>query len=105
SPAAPIMLAAHNHARHQWLIEFKKPPESTEAFAELLDTKLKELNSDYAAKRYKDLILKKPEIITLPEGTFLKWLKEKGKLGGQHKVPRLSNNRQYADEILNLIIP
>lgn len=103
--AAPFFLDANNHARHQWLIEFKKPPESTEAFAELLDTKLKELNSDYAAKRYKDLILKKPEIITLPEGTFLKWLKEKGKLGGQHKVPRLSNNRQYADEILNLIIP
>lgn len=101
--AAPFFLDADNHARHQWLIEFKRPPENIDAFTELLDTKLKDINSDYAAKRYNNLILKKPEIIVLPEGTFLAWLKEKNKLGGQHKVPRLSNNRQYADEILNLL--
>ena len=101
--AAPFFLDANNCARHQWLIEFKRPPENLDAFADLLDTKLKEINSDYAAKRYNSLILKKPEIIMLPEGTFLAWLKEKNKLGGQHKVPRLSNNRQYADEILKLL--
>ena len=72
-------------------------------FTDILDRKLKELNSDYGAKRYNNLILKMPEIVSLPEGTFYAWLKGKGKLGGQHKVPRLNNDRQYADEILNFV--
>ncbi|MCM1170138.1 MAG: GH3 auxin-responsive promoter family protein [Bacteroides sp.] len=97
---APVFLDSNNHARHQWLVEFKREPEDMEAFAAYLDNKLKELNSDYGAKRYNDMILKTPEILSLPEGTFYAWLKHKGKLGGQHKVPRLSNDRQYADEIL-----
>ncbi len=100
---APVFLDADNCARHQWLMEFKRPPADMDGFAALLDQKLKELNSDYGAKRYNDMILKMPEIVTLPEGTFYEWLKIKGKLGGQHKVPRLSNDRQYADEILKFV--
>lgn len=98
---APIFLDANNCARHQWIIEFKKLPENLTEFVACLDKKLKELNSDYDAKRNNDLVLKLPEIISLPEGTFYAWMKEKGKFGGQHKVPRLSNDRQYAEEILN----
>ncbi|MCH5243461.1 MAG: GH3 auxin-responsive promoter family protein [Lentimicrobiaceae bacterium] len=98
---APVFLDADNCAHHQWLVEFKQHPANIAAFADILDHKLKELNSDYDAKRYNNMILKMPEIVSLPEGTFYSWLKSKGKLGGQHKVPRLSNDRQYADEILN----
>lgn len=98
---APVFLDAANCARHQWLVEFKRKPADMAVFTDILDRKLKELNSDYGAKRYNNLILKMPEIVSLPEGTFYAWLKGKGKLGGQHKVPRLSNDRQYADEILN----
>lgn len=98
---APVFLDADNCARHQWLVEFKRKPADMALFADILDRKLKELNSDYGAKRYNNLILKKPEIVALPERTFYSWLKDKGKLGGQHKVPRLSNDRRYADEILN----
>ncbi len=98
---APVFLDSDNCARHQWLIEFKRKPADMAVFTDRLDRKLKELNSDYGAKRYNNLILKMPEIVSLPEGTFYAWLKDKGKLGGQHKVPRLSNDRQYADEILN----
>lgn len=100
--AAPIFLDNSSQARHQWLIEFQEKPDSIERFTSLLDSRLKELNSDYEAKRQHDLILKQPEIIPLFNGCFLEWLKEKGKLGGQHKVPRLSNNRDYADEIIDL---
>lgn len=100
--AAPIFLDNSSQARHQWLIEFQEKPDSLEKFTSLLDSRLKELNSDYEAKRQHDLILKQPEIIPLFNGCFLEWLKEKGKLGGQHKVPRLSNNRDYADEIIDL---
>lgn len=98
---APIFLDANNCARHQWLVEFKKAPENMAEFTECLDRNLKALNSDYEAKRCNDLILKLPEIISLPEGTFYAWMRQKGKFGGQHKVPRLSNDRQYAEEILN----
>jgi hypothetical protein len=89
--------------RHQWLIEFSSPPDDLDVFAQLLDSKLQEINSDYEAKRYKDITLQPLEIVKASTGLFNAWLKKKGKLGGQHKVPRLSNSRQYIDEMLELL--
>jgi len=88
---------------HIRLIEFEKTPENLEYFTNLLDNALKSLNSDYEAKRYKDSVLRLPQIDVLPKGTFYKWMKEKGKLGGQNKVPRLSNNRKYIEELIQLL--
>ncbi len=88
---------------HQWLIEFEKPPENPDFFKETFDTALKSLNSDYEAKRYQDLILKPPEIIAVKKGTFYHWMKKRNKLGGQNKVPRMSNDRKYIDEIIEMI--
>lgn len=88
---------------HEWIIEFNKEPDNYDKFAEILDITLQELNSDYEAKRYKDIILLKPKINFVRKGTFYSWLKHRGKLGGQNKVPRLSNNRDYLEEILNII--
>jgi hypothetical protein len=88
--------------RHQWLIEFSKAPEDVEQFADILDRKLQELNSDYEAKRYKDITLQHLEIIPARQGLFNDWLKAKGKLGGQHKVPRLSNSREHLEELLKM---
>jgi len=101
--AAPIYFNGNDNAGHQWLIEFKNQPENIEYFADNLDNALKSLNSDYEAKRYKNMILRPPEIRMMPPGTFYNWLKNKKKLGGQYKVPRLSNNRKYVDEILKMI--
>lgn len=98
--AAPIYLAQDDQAGHEWLIEFEKEPHSIQDFAVALDSKLKEVNSDYEAKRHKDIALKMPRIKALPSNTFYNWMKRKGKLGGQHKVPRLSNDRQVVEEIL-----
>ncbi len=100
--AAPVYMGDGDGARHQWLIEFSKPPENLEFFSELLDNALKAVNSDYEAKRYRGIALHSPEVIPLKTGTFYTWLKGKGKLGGQHKVPRLSNDRVIADEILQI---
>jgi hypothetical protein len=99
--AAPIF--EDNDMTHQWLIEFEKLPNEMEFFIEAFDNSLKSLNSDYEAKRYKNLILKSPIIKSLPKGTFYKWMKKKDKLGGQNKVPRLSNERKYVDEILTML--
>lgn len=88
---------------HEWLIEFEKIPTDKEFFREAFDNALKSLNSDYEAKRYQSLILKAPIIKILPKGTFYKWMKKRDKLGGQNKVPRLSNTREYADEIIRMI--
>ena len=85
---------------HRWLIEFETPPENPAFFSETFDTALKSLNSDYEAKRYRNMILDPPEIIPMPKGTFYNWLKSRGKLGGQHKVPRLSNDLKIIGEIL-----
>ena len=98
--AAPIYLDKEDHAGHEWLIEFETEPHSIQDFAIALDSKLKEVNSDYEAKRHKDIALKMPRIQAVPSNTFYNWLKGKGKLGGQHKVPRLSNNRVVLEEIL-----
>ena len=88
--------------RHQWLIEFSRAPEDLQRFARLLDRKLQEVNSDYEAKRYKDITLQPLEIIEARKGLFNDWLKQRGKLGGQHKVPRLSNTREHIDQLLAL---
>lgn len=100
--AAPLFLLEKAKGRHQWLIEFEQQPHSLDAFASILDQALKEVNSDYEAKRYKEISLQPLEVIAAREGTFYQWLKQKGKLGGQHKIPRLSNNRNYLEELLQI---
>ncbi len=99
--AAPIYMEENQKGGHEWLIEFDKMPDNLEQFTIYLDNFLKENNSDYEAKRYKDMAMLLPKIHALPRGTFSNWLKNKQKLGGQHKVPRLSNNRDILEEILN----
>ena len=100
--AAPIFMKENIKGGHQWLIEFEKYPDSTEKFTDVLDQALQNVNSDYEAKRYKDITLDKPKITFAKTGLFYNWLKKKGKIGGQNKVPRLANNRQYIDELLKL---
>jgi hypothetical protein len=100
--AAPVYFGDQNRGAHEWLIEFEETPEHTDAFAYELDCALKSLNSDYEAKRYKDMALTLPHVQALNKSVFRDWLKSKGKLGGQHKVPRLSNDRRYIDEIKNI---
>ena len=100
--AAPVFMDENAKCRHQWLIEFAKMPDSIERFAAVLDTTLKEVNSDYEAKRWKDIALQPLEVIVARKGLFHDWLAQKGKLGGQHKVPRLSNTRDYIEEMIAL---
>lgn len=100
--AAPVFMDKSAKCRHQWLIEFVQMPDSVENFAAVLDAALKELNSDYEAKRYKDIALQPLEVIVARKDLFHDWLKEKGKLGGQHKVPRLSNTREHMEEMILL---
>ena len=100
--AAPIFMEGKEKGAHEWLIEFKTPPEDINYFNELLDKALKSLNSDYEAKRYNNMTLNKPKINMARTHLFYDWLKEKDKLGGQHKVPRLSNSRDYIEELLEL---
>jgi hypothetical protein len=101
--AAPIYFGDDAKGAHEWLIEFDSAPENVDAFAYELDCALKSVNSDYEAKRYKDIALIMPLVHSLEKNIFHEWLRRKGKLGGQHKVPRLSNDRKYVDEILLLI--
>lgn len=98
--AAPVYMSDKAQGAHEWLIEFSQPPDNLEEFTRVLDAELKKVNSDYEAKRTGDLSLKMPIVRAVPQGTFYNWLKKKGKLGGQHKVPRLSNDRKLVDEIL-----
>jgi hypothetical protein len=100
--AAPVFMNGNAQCRHQWLIEWATPPADLTAFTTQLDQALQSLNSDYEAKRYKDITLQQLEIIPARHGLFDAWLKAKGKLGGQHKVPRLSNSRDIIDELLQL---
>ena len=101
--AAPVFMDEGGKCRHQWVVEFDRKPDDTVRFAEILDETLQELNSDYEAKRYKNLTLQPLELITAREGLFEDWLRSRGKLGGQHKVPRLCNDRRIIDEILALV--
>ncbi|HEX6179748.1 MAG TPA: GH3 auxin-responsive promoter family protein, partial [Chitinophagaceae bacterium] len=98
--AAPVYFSDLQNGAHEWLIEFEKEPSSLEHFVYELDTALQSINSDYEAKRYKDIALRMPMVHKLRKGVFNEWLKSKGKLGGQHKVPRLSNERNFIDDIL-----
>ena len=100
--AAPVFMKGKEKGAHEWLIEFKTPPKDLNQFNELLDSTLQSLNSDYEAKRYNNMTLNKPKIHQAREKLFYDWLKANNKLGGQHKVPRLSNTRDYIDELLNL---
>ncbi len=97
---APVYFSDRQSGAHEWLIEFANPPADLHDFTVYFDEALKRQNSDYEAKRYKDKILRQPIIRNLPDGTFYNWMKSREKLGGQHKVPRLANNRNYIDDIL-----
>ncbi|MEQ9299296.1 MAG: GH3 auxin-responsive promoter family protein [Cyclobacteriaceae bacterium] len=101
--AAPKYLGSEQKGSHEWVIEFARQPDNREKFCEILDAKLKEVNSDYDAKRYRNIALEEPLIHFVEEGTFHQWMKKRGKLGGQNKVPRLANNRDYLDDILSLL--
>ena len=98
--AAPVFMKAGKTGAHEWLIEFEREPTDFDKFKEVLDTTLRDVNSDYDAKRYKDMLLRSPIVRSVPQGTFYKWMKKRGKLGGQNKVPRLSNTREYIEDIL-----
>ena len=100
--AAPVYMDSHAKCRHQWVIEFAKAPNDLKKFANILDKRLQELNSDYEAKRFHDITLQHLEIVVARPNLFNDWLKMKGKLGGQHKIPRLSNSRKVIEELLEL---
>lgn len=98
--AAPVYMTNSSNGAHEWVIEFEYLPCPLEVFVASLDKALQSVNSDYEAKRHKDIALRMPVVHIMPKGGFTEWLKHKGKLGGQHKVPRLSNDRKYLEEIL-----
>ncbi len=100
--AAPVFMQGKEKGAHEWLIEFKKPPNDINRFNELFDNTLKSLNSDYEAKRQNNITLNEPKIHIAREKLFYDWLKQNNKLGGQHKIPRLSNSRDYLEELLKL---
>jgi len=101
--AAPVFFSERENGAHEWLIEFDRLPDNMDEFITALDGALKSVNSDYEAKRYKNIALRIPLVHVIEKGTFRQWLKQKGKLGGQHKVPRLSNERKLIDEILGMV--
>lgn len=101
--AAPLYMEGNSKGAHEWLIEFEHAPDNLQQFTEALDKALQAINSDYEAKRYKGMVLDMPRVHQMPEGSFHQWLKKKGKLGGQHKVPRLCNERKYVEEILSSV--
>lgn len=101
--AAPIFLTEGKKGGHEWIIEFKVKPSNMETFKHALDNALRAVNSDYDAKRVKDLALVAPVVHSVEEGTFYNWMKRRGKLGGQNKVPRLSNSREFVDDILKML--
>lgn len=101
--AAPVYMTGDNNGAHEWIIEFETLPCPLDVFVDAMDKALQKVNSDYEAKRHKDIALRRPIVHIMPAGGFTKWLKDKGKLGGQHKVPRLSNERTYLEQILPYI--
>jgi hypothetical protein len=100
---APMFMTGTRKGGHEWLIEFERPPQDIEQFNTLLDANLQRINSDYEAKRFRNIALQRLLLHAVPPGTFHRWMHKRGKLGGQHKVPRLANHRQYIDEILDLL--
>ncbi|MDX9880922.1 MAG: GH3 auxin-responsive promoter family protein [Prolixibacteraceae bacterium] len=100
--AGPVFMADNQKGAHQWIIEFEKAPEDLEYFISVLDHTLKTLNSDYEAKRHKNITLERPKLVIAKPGLFYQWMKSRGKVGGQNKIPRLANDRRYLDELLQL---
>ena len=100
--AAPIFMEGKSKGAHEWIIEFQTPPKDLQYFVEILDNSLKASNSDYEAKRYNNMTLNIPKVHVAQQGLFHKWMKKNNKLGGQHKVPRLSNSRTFLEELLSL---
>ncbi len=101
--AGPVYMGDGSRGRHEWIIEFTKEPENQEEFTRILDETLREVNSDYDAKRYKDMALLSPLVHFAPANTFYNWMSKRNKLGGQNKVPRLSNDRDYLEDLLGLL--
>lgn len=101
--AGPQYMTDESKGAHEWMIEFDTLPDSVEHFVDVLDKTLCSINSDYEAKRYKNITLKKPTVISVEPGTFYKWMGKKGKLGGQNKIPRLANDRKYLDELSDIL--
>lgn len=101
--AGPVYFNENQAGAHEWIIEFEDPPDDFDVFCKVLDAELRDVNSDYDAKRFNDMALRFPIIHQAPSGTFYRWMKTRGKLGGQNKVPRLSNERAYLDDILTLV--
>jgi len=98
--AGPVYMGNGKNGCHEWVIEFAQDPHDQQQFNQILDETLRQINSDYDAKRYNNYVLKQPRIHVVPRGTFYAWMKQRGKIGGQHKVPRLANSREYLDDIL-----
>jgi hypothetical protein len=101
--AGPVYMGEKSRGTHEWIIEFEKPPADLARFVEVLDATLKSVNSDYEAKRHKDINLVMPLVRAVPPGTFNNWLKSRNKLGGQNKVPRLSNSREIIEDIYKVM--
>ncbi|NNC34256.1 MAG: hypothetical protein HKO09_05235, partial [Croceitalea sp.] len=100
--AGPIFMTGKEKGAHEWIIEFRTPPKDMGYFTEFLDNALKSLNSDYEAKRYNNITLNRPQVHVARENLFYDWLKTHNKLGGQHKIPRLANERGYIEELLEM---
>jgi hypothetical protein len=100
---APLYMTLDQKGAHQWLVEFSEPPDDVERFADSLDRALCSVNSDYEAKRAGNGTMSRPVVRPLPAGTFLRWLETRGRVGGQNKVPRLSNDRRVVEELLDLV--
>ena len=101
--AGPLYMSDESKGAHEWMIEFESQPGSLEEFVDELDKSLSSINSDYEAKRYKNLTLQKPRVVSLRSGTFYRWMQKRGKLGGQNKIPRLANDRKYLEELRDLL--
>src|SRR5690606_13414988 len=100
--AAPIYMEGNEKGAHEWLVEFEKMPENIGNFTEILDKALQEINSDYEAKRYKNITLNRLKLNIARENLFFDWMKSRGKLGGQNKVPRLANTREFLEPLLEM---
>ena len=98
--AGPVYMEKEGKGGHEWIIEFQRMPDDMQTFSDLLDEGLRAANSDYDAKRKGDMVLARPIVHDVPKGTFHAWMRSRGKLGGQNKVPRLANDRSYLDAIL-----
>ena len=98
--AGPVYMNGRSKGSHQWVVEFDTPPDDAERFTDTLDRALQSVNSDYEAKRFKDTTLMRPTLTVVPPGTFYRWMKSRGKAGGQNKVPRLFNDRTYIDQLI-----